>query len=106
MFFGITSRVLVIIIPCGVKASMYRCRLAQNLVSHVLERGGSERLRMEVCIVELAIDLACFELSEGDLLFDIIENHFAYPESLLAIVTTALLSSMMIAGSSSGILSS
>jgi hypothetical protein len=60
--------------------------LAQNLVSHLLERGGSERLRVEICIVELAKTLAGFDLYEGDLLFDVIEY---YHQEMLAFLRIA-----------------
>ena len=49
--------------------------MAKNPVSHVSESGGAKGLGMEVRIVEFPVDLASFNLAEGDLLLDIIDNH-------------------------------
>jgi hypothetical protein len=54
-------------------------------------------------LLSFPIDLPRLDLAEADLLFDVVKDHQkvhfnVYPESLLVIVTTALLSSMMIAG--------
>ena len=54
---------------------------------------------MQVRVVELPVNLARLDFSQC-------LHFFVYPESLLAMVTTALLSSMMMAGSSRGICSS
>ena len=44
-------------------------------MGHGWERGGAERLRVKVGVVELAEDLASFDLARRDLLFDVVEHH-------------------------------
>ena len=71
---------------------------------------GAEWLGMHVRIVELpVVDLACLDLSQCDLLFDVIEDH----QEVLALLGVSrvvvghcddgAVSSMMMAGSSRGI---
>ena len=78
-------------------------------MGHVSKSGGAKRLGMKVRIVEFPVDLASFNLAEGDLLLGIVDDHvevFAFLCIGVDIVTTALLSSMTMAGSSRGIRSS
>ena len=64
---------------------------------------------MEICVVKFSKDLPCLNLTEGDLLFDIGKHHhkvfalLVYAVSLLTMVTTALLSSMIMAGNYRGL---
>ena len=52
-----------------------RWRLSQDLVRHVLECGGAERLGVKIRIVELSVDLASFDLTKSYLFLDVIEHH-------------------------------
>ena len=44
-------------------------------MSHVSKGGGAKGLGVEVRVVEFPVDLASFNLTEGDLLLDIIDDH-------------------------------
>ena len=53
---------------------------------HVNEGGGAERFGMEIGVVEFAVYLACLDLFEGDLLFDVVDDH----QEMLAFLGTLL----------------
>ena len=44
-------------------------------MGHGCVTGAAERLGVEVCVVELAVDLAGLYLSKGNLLLDVINDH-------------------------------
>ncbi len=52
-----------------------RCRVSEDLVSHVRKVRRTKRLSVHVGVVEFSIYLARFDLTEGNLLLDIVENH-------------------------------
>ena len=76
-------------------------------MSHLCKVGGSKGLGVHVSVAEFPVDLPRLDLAHGDLFLDIVEDHqevFALLGVSLAIVTTALLSSMMTTAGSSRVI--
>ena len=48
------------------------CRLSEDLVSHICEVRRAKQLGVHVGVVELPVNLARFDLTEYDLLLDIV----------------------------------
>ena len=62
-----------------------RCRLSEDLAGHICEVRRAKRLGVHVGVVEFSVYLTCFDLAEGNLLLDIIEDH----EEVLAFLRVA-----------------